>query len=152
MDSHVNCPVFAKTSLKRSFSMITNERFGLVSANTGPISSGICMPNRKFTQKPPLKVWYTYYRVYLRSSFIMFAEAGCCNERKKIQFTFILNISFSVPLRDSNIRWFFPLNLKCKNLWSKMVVDKHCLIRQCFSFFSLFGLFSKLQGSIVFKS
>jgi hypothetical protein len=28
-------PVFAKTGLKRSFSVIENERFGLVFANTG---------------------------------------------------------------------------------------------------------------------
>jgi hypothetical protein len=33
-------PVFAKTSLKRSFSVIENERFGLVFAKTGPINSG----------------------------------------------------------------------------------------------------------------
>ncbi len=33
-------PVFAKTSPKRSFSMTENERFGLVSANTGSINSG----------------------------------------------------------------------------------------------------------------
>ncbi len=33
-------PVFAKTSLKRSFSMNENERFGLVFANTGSINSG----------------------------------------------------------------------------------------------------------------
>ncbi len=33
-------PVFAKTSLKRSFSVIENERFRLVFANTGSIISG----------------------------------------------------------------------------------------------------------------
>jgi hypothetical protein len=33
-------PVFAKTSPKRSFSVIQNERFGLVFANTGSIISG----------------------------------------------------------------------------------------------------------------
>ncbi len=33
-------PVFAKTSHKRSFSVIENERFGLVFAKTGSINSG----------------------------------------------------------------------------------------------------------------
>jgi hypothetical protein len=33
-------PVFAKTSSKRSFSIIENERFGLVVAQTGSINSG----------------------------------------------------------------------------------------------------------------
>jgi hypothetical protein len=33
-------PVFAKTSPKRSFSVIENERFGLVFAKTGSIISG----------------------------------------------------------------------------------------------------------------
>ncbi len=33
-------PVFAKTSLKRSFSMTENERLGLVFAKTGSINSG----------------------------------------------------------------------------------------------------------------
>ncbi len=33
-------PVFAKTSLRRSFSVIENERFGLVFAKTGSINSG----------------------------------------------------------------------------------------------------------------
>jgi hypothetical protein len=33
-------PVFAKTSPKRSFSIIENERFGLVVAKTGSINSG----------------------------------------------------------------------------------------------------------------
>ncbi len=33
-------PVFAKTSQKRSFSMIDNERFGVVVAKTGSINSG----------------------------------------------------------------------------------------------------------------
>jgi hypothetical protein len=32
--------VFAKTSPKRSFSVIENERFGLVFAKTGSINSG----------------------------------------------------------------------------------------------------------------
>jgi hypothetical protein len=32
-------PVFAKTSLKRSFLLIENERFGLVFATTGSINS-----------------------------------------------------------------------------------------------------------------
>ncbi len=34
-------PVFAKTSPKRSFSVMQNERFGLVFAKTGSIISGI---------------------------------------------------------------------------------------------------------------
>jgi hypothetical protein len=34
-------PVFAKTSLKRSFCMTENERFGLVFSKTGSINSGI---------------------------------------------------------------------------------------------------------------
>jgi len=34
-------PVFPKTSPKRSFSVIQNERFGLVFAKTGSIISGI---------------------------------------------------------------------------------------------------------------
>jgi hypothetical protein len=33
-------PVFAKTSTKRSFSMIEKERFGLVFAKTGSLNSG----------------------------------------------------------------------------------------------------------------
>jgi hypothetical protein len=33
-------PVFVKTSPKRSFLVIENERFGLVFANTGSIKSG----------------------------------------------------------------------------------------------------------------
>jgi hypothetical protein len=33
-------PVFAKTSPRRSFSVIENERFGLVFAKTGSINSG----------------------------------------------------------------------------------------------------------------
>jgi hypothetical protein len=33
-------PVFAKTSPKRSFSMIENERFGLVFSKTGSVNSG----------------------------------------------------------------------------------------------------------------
>jgi len=33
-------PVFAKASPKRSFSVIENERFGLVFAKTGSINSG----------------------------------------------------------------------------------------------------------------
>ncbi len=33
-------PVFAKTSLKRSFEMTENWRFGLVFAKTGSINSG----------------------------------------------------------------------------------------------------------------
>jgi hypothetical protein len=33
-------PVFAKTGLKCSFSVIENERFGLVFAKTGSINSG----------------------------------------------------------------------------------------------------------------
>jgi hypothetical protein len=33
-------PVFAKTSLKRSFSASENERFGLVFAKTGSLNSG----------------------------------------------------------------------------------------------------------------
>jgi hypothetical protein len=33
-------PVFEKTSPKRSFSLIENERFGLVFVNTGSINSG----------------------------------------------------------------------------------------------------------------
>ncbi len=33
-------PVFAKTSQKRSFSVIENERLGLVSAKTGSLNSG----------------------------------------------------------------------------------------------------------------
>jgi len=33
-------PVFAKTSPKRSFLVMQNERFGLVFANTGSIISG----------------------------------------------------------------------------------------------------------------
>ncbi len=33
-------PVFEKTSPKRSFSIIENERFGLVFAKTGSINSG----------------------------------------------------------------------------------------------------------------
>ena len=33
-------PVFAKTSPKRSFSVIENERFGMVFAKTGSINSG----------------------------------------------------------------------------------------------------------------
>jgi hypothetical protein len=33
-------PVFAKTSLNRSFSMTKNERFGLVFVKTGSINSG----------------------------------------------------------------------------------------------------------------
>jgi hypothetical protein len=34
-------PVFVKTSPKRSFSVIENERFGLVFAKTGSINSGM---------------------------------------------------------------------------------------------------------------
>ncbi len=34
-------PVFTKTSPKRSFSVIQNERFGLVFAKTGSIISGM---------------------------------------------------------------------------------------------------------------
>jgi hypothetical protein len=33
-------PVFTKTSQKRSFTVIENERFGLVLAKTGSINSG----------------------------------------------------------------------------------------------------------------
>jgi hypothetical protein len=33
-------PVFTKTNTKRSFSVILNERFGLVFAKTGSINSG----------------------------------------------------------------------------------------------------------------
>jgi len=33
-------PVFAKTSTKRSFSVIENERFGLVFAKTGSLNLG----------------------------------------------------------------------------------------------------------------
>ncbi len=33
-------PIFAKTSSKRSFSLIENERFGLVVVKTGSINSG----------------------------------------------------------------------------------------------------------------
>jgi hypothetical protein len=33
-------PVFTKTSTKRSFSVIQNERFGLVFVKTGSINSG----------------------------------------------------------------------------------------------------------------
>ena len=36
-------PVFAKTSQKRSFLKIENERFGLVFAKTGYINSGNCL-------------------------------------------------------------------------------------------------------------
>ncbi len=37
-------PVLAKTSPKRSFSVIENERFGLVFAKTGSINSGTGIP------------------------------------------------------------------------------------------------------------
>ena len=37
-------PVFPKTSPKRSFSVIQNERFGLVFANNGSIISGTGVP------------------------------------------------------------------------------------------------------------
>ncbi len=50
-------PVFAKTSPKRSFSVIENERFGVVFAKTGAINSGtggairtaVVAPSRKQT-------------------------------------------------------------------------------------------------------
>ncbi len=38
-------PVFAKTSPKRSFSIIENERFGLVFAKTGSMNSGTGLRN-----------------------------------------------------------------------------------------------------------
>jgi hypothetical protein len=40
-------PVFAKTSLKRSFLVIENERFGLDFAKTGSIKSGTGMVGRR---------------------------------------------------------------------------------------------------------
>jgi hypothetical protein len=40
-------PKFAKTSLKRSFSMTENERFGFVFAKTGSINSGTCVVQKK---------------------------------------------------------------------------------------------------------
>ncbi len=47
-------PVLAKTSRKRSFSEIKNERFGLVFAKTGSINSGtgligVLSPASKFS-------------------------------------------------------------------------------------------------------
>jgi hypothetical protein len=41
-------PVFAKTSPKRSFTVIKNERFGLVFAKAGSINPGTCMLMFKF--------------------------------------------------------------------------------------------------------
>ncbi len=43
-------PVLAKTSPKRSFSVIENERFGLVFAETGSINSGTGSGPRKNVQ------------------------------------------------------------------------------------------------------
>jgi hypothetical protein len=47
-------PVFAKTSSKRSFSVIENERFGLVFAKTGSINSG---KGLLFLPKKSLRFW-----------------------------------------------------------------------------------------------
>ncbi len=41
-------PVFVKTSPKRSFSVIQNERFGLVFVKTGSIISGTEVEARNF--------------------------------------------------------------------------------------------------------
>ncbi len=46
-------PVFARTSLKRSFSMSENERFGLVFAKTGSINSGTVLCTHWLRPHPP---------------------------------------------------------------------------------------------------
>ncbi len=58
-------PDFAKASPKRSFSVIENERFGLVFAKTGSINSGtgVCTaPRRVFTKGPECTRTCLHYR------------------------------------------------------------------------------------------
>ena len=49
-------PVFPKTSPKRSFSVIQNERFGLVFVKTGSINSGMDLVDYDSLRLKPSKI------------------------------------------------------------------------------------------------
>ncbi len=67
-------PVFTITSPKRSFSVIQNERFGLVIAKTGSIISGTSL---KLTAVSHLKKQHTSSRCYIKTvaRFITLAKS-----------------------------------------------------------------------------
>ena len=53
-------PVFTKTSQKRSFSVIQNERFGLVFVKTGYIISGTELALRQVERLLDMFKWWVY--------------------------------------------------------------------------------------------
>ncbi len=105
-------PVFMKTSPKRSFSVIQNERFGLVFAKTGSIISGTELRSAVFFRLLAKRSYMNNLSIHHWCTKAPYTDPwrSCPQENRFIQITdYFHNVEISQPLLLFKISNFFRL-------------------------------------------